>query len=645
MLHFHQPFWIAVGIACCALVWIMLRHLERRRTMLLQLFAADQLIPALTANISHKKRRFKKYIVLTAILLCFMALARPQYGHRWVNVKHKGIDLLFALDISKSMLAADIRPNRLERSKLAILDFVANLSGDRVGLLPFAGSSYLICPLTADYQAFEQTLMSVDQATIPDGGTDIGAAIDTALATLTNEANHKILVMITDGEQLQGDVLAASRRASDNGMIIHTVGVGTTEGELIPDLESGGFMQDQNGTYVKSRLDQKRLASIAETTGGLFVLLGDQGQGLEAVYREKLALIPQTELAEKRKQMPIERFGWPIGAAIILLSFELLLSGRKNGSPGTTTAKWFSRVFTSDKRFGILVVVLFGALTSTPAELRSSEAEDLYGRGKYLEAGQNYQRLLEKEPTNPKIIFNSGTTEYKNNLFEEAIEAFDQSLATDDLQLQEKSYYNRGNGLYRLGESTLENQPGQLDQTIASWERSISSYEQALALNPDNEKARANYRFVREKLTRLKEEQEKQQEQQNENQQPGNQSQKKNNQQKKADSQTHQEQDQPGEEDENRQDEPAQQDLDNGEQQNGLDTQESDSDPQQQLSEQSQKRPDPGDRQNPVSKQAKPTLMSREEAEQLLQALRAEEGQFGMYAPSQKGKVPRNQDW
>ncbi len=508
MLHFSQPLWIAAGVFSCVLAWVLLRFLEQRRTRQLHRFAAAPLTSGLTLHLSRSKRRLKNCLLLAAILLCFIALARPQYGQRWVDVKHKGIDILFALDTSKSMLAEDVRPNRLERSKLAIMDFVSGLSGDRVGLLPFAGSSFLVCPLTADYQAFEQTLMSIDQTTIPDGGTDIGAAIDTALETLTNEANHKLLVVVTDGEELQGNVLAAARRAAENGMVVHAVGVGTHKGELIPDPVSGGFVQDRSGRFVRSRLDRASLDAIAQKTGGLSVLLGSQGQGLETIYREKLALVPPTELAEKRKQVPIERFGWPLAAAIVLLALELIMSPRKNESAAGNLSRRLAGFFANAKQTFSITLVVLAALAADPAILHSSEAEELYARLDYRAADSYYRELLEEQPDNPLLLFNSGTTAYKSKQFEEAIRAFDRALATDDLQLQEKSYFNRGNGFYRLGELSLDNQE-QIDLTIGSWERAVSSYEQALALNPENALARANHAFVTEKLERLRQEQQK----------------------------------------------------------------------------------------------------------------------------------------
>lgn len=644
MITFHQPLWIAAGFFCCLIVWLLWHHYERTRSDQLSRFAAESLMPALTANVSQTRRRIKKWLVLLSVLLCFIALARPQSGHRWINVKHKGIDILFALDTSKSMLAEDVRPNRLERSKLAVLDFVSNLSGDRVGLMPFAGTSYLMCPLTADYNAFEQSLMAVDHRTIPTGGTTIESAIDGALKIFAGTANHKILIIITDGEQQQSGVIDAATRAADNDMIIYTVGVGTESGELVPDPENGGFIQNEDGTYVKSRLDSSNLQRIAEATHGLYADLGDRGQGLDTIYRQKLTLVPQTELAEKRKQVPIERFGWPLALAVILLSLELIVSERKPERNGGIT---FLNRITGRFRKTFAVAFLCTMAAIPPVDLYSFEAEDAYAKGNFIEAGEHYRELLAKDPDNPLIIFNNGTTAYHSNLFEEAAEAFDRALTSDDLHLQEKSYFNRGNALYRIGEAALQAQP---DQTIGNWERAVASYEGALALNPDNEQAAENHAFVREKIEQLKQQQSEQ----------------KNRQDNDDESPDTDENDNTGNADNEKDNEPGSDNqaspqkadhspehAENDEQQKQENQQQGDesASEQSEQSEQSNETRQPGadqDTSGAHTNTAAETAngqMSREEALQLLQAMTAEEGRIDFYAPLEKNPSPPSQDW
>ena len=504
MVTFAHPLWILAGAVLSLLLWFLWGYFEAKRTLQLQRFVAAPLLKQLTPNISSSRRLFKKILLLTAVFCCFVALARPQYGYRWVEVKHKGIDILFALDTSKSMLVEDIRPNRLERSKLAVMDFVSQLEGDRVGLLPFAGSSYLICPLTADYYAFEQSLGAIDTAIIPTGGTDIGQAIDAAEKILSNEANHKLLVLITDGENLQGDAVAAALKAHRQNMTIYTVGVGTGEGELVPDKASGGFIKDESGSYVKSRLDEKGLRAISAAAGGMYVPLGSQGQGLETIYQQKLALIPKTELAERRKKVPIDRFEWPVAAALLLLSIEFLLSGRKTGQRLSLLSRLTNR--NSQTGASSLGVMAFCFLLCVGAvkPLAASEGETAYAAGKFLEASEYYQQRLEKDPDNPLLLFNSGTADYKNNMLAEAAEKFAKTLVSDDLSLQEKAYYNLGNVQYRRGEEVLNGDP---QAAVKHWELSLKSYQDALSLNPENQDARHNHDLVKSRLEQLRQQQ------------------------------------------------------------------------------------------------------------------------------------------
>ena len=509
MFSFAQPLWILLGALTCLLTWLLWSYQDATRRKNLERFVAAPLLDGLTANISAARRTLKKFLVLGAVFCCFLSLARPQYGYHWVDVKHKGIDILFALDTSKSMLAEDIRPNRLERSKYAILDFVSQLEGDRLGLMPFAGTSYLMCPLTSDYQAFEQSLGTIDTAIIPLGGTDIRQAIISAEKIVNNEANHKILVLITDGENLEGDAVAAAAEAHKRGMIIYTVGVGTEGGELIPNRQAGGFVKDQEGSYVKSRLDEDILNNIAESAGGMYVPLGDQGQGLEMIYQEKLALVPKTELSEKRKKVPLQRFEWPLAAAILFLTAEYLVSGRRRQQSLFSMMTRFTRI--KKNVVGMFLLAMLLSATHLPSHLYASKGEDAYNAREFIKASEFYQHLLKKDPDNAKILYNSGTTAYKNNLYDEAIGAFEKAILTDDLQLQKKAYFNKGNALFRKGEETEQSEP---QKTITTWEQSLDAYMQAMNIDPDDENARFNHDFVKNKLDQLQKQAQQQQSQQ-----------------------------------------------------------------------------------------------------------------------------------
>lgn len=507
-MQFAQSLWIIAGFLFCIAFYLLMIGMERKRRQALQNFAAEKLLARLTHSVSRGKRSLKFTLLGAAMFCCFLALARPQYGHRWIDVQRKGIDILFALDTSASMMAEDIRPNRLERSKFAILDFVNQLDGDRVGLMPFAGTSFLMCPLTVDYGAFEQTLQAVDTNVIPRPGTNLAQAILNGDTILQNDANHKLLIIVTDGENLEGDALQAAKTAAQNGMTIFTVGVGTIEGELIPVSreKSKGFVKDPSGQFVVSRLDERSLTQIARQTGGLYAPLGNRGQGLETIYRQKLVLIPKEALAERRQKVAIDRFPWLLGLALIFLFFEFLIGGRRtNMSPFSLTAGKIR------KRIGFLLLFFFVA--ASPQYSHASQGEKAYDQEDYAGALQLYEKMLEKDQDNAVLHYNYGSAAYKKNIYNEAIASFNQALRSPDLSLQEKAYFNLGNARYKKGLETLKDDP---EKTIDFWQEALKSYGAALELEPANQRAQGNHALVAKKLEELQKQQKQQQQGDNE---------------------------------------------------------------------------------------------------------------------------------
>ncbi len=511
-IHFAQPLWLWAGLAVCLGVIIFLRLSGRRRQNDLKHFAASHLLGRLTSNVSPARRIIKNTLVVLTLACCFIALARPQYGSRWIEVQRRGIDILFAVDTSKSMMTQDVKPNRLERAKLAIKDFVGRLGGDRVGLLPFAGSAFLMCPLTLDYNAFDFSLDALNTDIIPKGGTDLAGAIKAAASVLANETDHKILILVTDGENLQGNALAAARAAKKQKMTIYTVGVGTPNGALIPLPREGKgrFLQDSSGRFVTSKLDEIMLTKIAVATGGLYVPLGDVGQGFETIYRKRLLLAPKEEHGQRLQKVPVERFMWPLAAAVLLLAFEFLLSGRKPAwsfhLPFIKTAGRRSR---RNLTLFLLVCLLVGMWPGK--SLASPGAKNYFAAGEFGKAEQYYRKALKDDPDNPVLNFNLGDAAYKDKRYDEAIAAFKRTLRSDDLGLQAKSYYNMGNARFRLGQQTLKSDPEHARQM---WQEALKSYESSLKLAPHDQDAGYNRSLVKKRLEKLQKRLKKLQEQQ-----------------------------------------------------------------------------------------------------------------------------------
>jgi Ca-activated chloride channel homolog len=347
-------------------------------------------------------------------------------------------------------------------------------------LIPFSGSAFALCPLTLDYDAFRESLNALDTELIPRQGTDLASAVKEAERLFDETGNnHRVLVLLTDGEDLEGAVDEAVKAAAKKQMAIHTVGVGSPEGASIPIRYQNGrsdFLRDASGQVVKTTLDEKTLKKIASETNALYVPLGRGAEGLNTIYQEKLRLVPQSEQSQRMQRIPLERFEWPLGAAVFLLLAEFFIRDRlRTKRPLRVPAT---------AALGITVMSLF------PGESRAAE--------------------LVSADTDPRRIYNQGTEAYSKGDFEKAADSLRSSLKTPDLTLQQKSYYNLGNSLYRTGQGTLEKDP---EATIKTWEESIKAYQDALSLNDTDEDAKYNKAFVEKKLEELKKQQNKEDQQ------------------------------------------------------------------------------------------------------------------------------------
>jgi len=300
----------------------------------LERFAQAGLLPELLRGVNVKRKRLKIMMLILGVSLILVSLMRPQWGFHWQEVKRKGVDIVIALDTSKSMLTRDIKPSRLVRSKLAIGDFIRNLKSDRVGLVAFAGSSFLECPLTIDYGGFLLALDSIDTETIPKGGTSLTTAVREAIRCYKGgSGKDKALIIITDGEELESEssVLKAAQEAKKEGIVIFCVGIGSQDGELIELTVNGKteFLKDQEGNVVKSRLNEALLQKIALATGGSYVRASATEFGLDALYRQKISKLEKVEFQDKLTKRYDERFQIPLALSLALFLLEPLISEKK----------------------------------------------------------------------------------------------------------------------------------------------------------------------------------------------------------------------------------------------------------------------------------------------------------------------------
>lgn len=320
--------WLLLLVPALAvfLVWAW-----RTKQRLIAQFVQSRLLAQLTVGVSKTRQKARLALLVAAVALAVLALARPQWGFSWEEVSQRGLDIVVAIDTSRSMLATDIPPNRLERAKLAALDLMKLAKNDRLGLVAFAGSSFLQCPLTLDEEAFRQGVAALDVNIIPQGGTAIAETIQTALAAFKDGDNHKILVLFTDGEDHEAGVLEAAQAASAKGLRIFTIGVGSAAGELIRVRDEKGkldFLKDESGNVVKSKLNETLLQQVAGAAGGFYLPLRGANT-VDLLYERGLAPLPKSEFNQKLMQRHHERFYWPLGIAVVLLVVEMFLPERQ----------------------------------------------------------------------------------------------------------------------------------------------------------------------------------------------------------------------------------------------------------------------------------------------------------------------------
>ena len=334
-------------LCCVPLVAGLLVWALRRRRRALEQFAQASLLAVLTSDTAQRGHHWRAGLLVGALSLLLIALAGPRWGFEWEAVRREGADIVVALDTSRSMLATDVSPTRLERAKLALQDLVQQLQGDRIGLVAFAGSAFIQCPLTLDYGAFLESLRSVTVGIIPKGGTALGEAITTGLAAFENQpGQHHALLIITDGEDHAGQIRAASQQAAEKGIKIYTVGVGSPEGELIPLSVDGrrSFLKDRQGQVVKSRLDTDTLQQIALTTGGAYVYDAGPSLGLGEIYTRYLSQLEKRELTSTLERRYAERFQLPLALGLILLALEGCIRDRRSQAADKESAGQLSHL-------------------------------------------------------------------------------------------------------------------------------------------------------------------------------------------------------------------------------------------------------------------------------------------------------------
>ena len=499
-MSFGQPIWLWGLLVLPALAFCFARA-EQVGTEKLRLFVAARLLPQLAGTVNRTRRIMRFILLLLVLALVIVSLARPRWGYAFDEVKRKGLDLLLAVDVSRSMLSNDVQPNRLERVKLATQDLLNELQGDRVGLIAFAGKAFLQAPLTIDYDAAVDSINELDTKIIPEGGTNISDAIALATRTFGKSATgNRALIIFTDGEELSGDAVRAAKAAADAGVRIFTVGIGTPAGSLIPiEGESGGtaFVKDAQGQVVKSKLDEARLREVAQAAGGFYVHLENGPRTMKQLFSDGLAKMQVADINARLSRRPIERYEWLLSVAILFFALALLINDRK----GLPTAR---RRPEKKRSIAAAAAVLF--LSAAGWGQAASPGLELYEQQKFPEAYEHFQKTLQENPgarPTDRIQFDAGAAAYKMKDYNKALQSFSQALLSKDPHLQSESHYNLGNTLYERGEAEKSDA-----KKLSNWESALPHYEETLKAEPQNKNAKDNYEFVKKKIEELKKKQE-----------------------------------------------------------------------------------------------------------------------------------------
>lgn len=438
--QFAEPRWLWLAVLGPLLLVALHRYSAWARQRQLAQLAAPHFLADLTRSHSPARRAFKHALLVLGIAGIGLALARPQWGEQEGGGQALGEDIMFVVDCSQSMLAADVTPNRLQRTKLAILDFVQRNGRGRIGLVAFAGQAFLQCPLTFDHGAFEDALTALDERTIPVAGTDIGRALSGAFEGMEKLDRRKVMVLITDGEDLEKGGVRVAQTLATNNVVVFTLGVGTPAGAQIEVRNEQGkpeFLRDARGEIVRSRLDEATLRAVAQATRGNYFPLGPVGEGLARV-QSALATMDGAGDAARAKRFAIDRYHVPIAAVLGLLVIESLLGTRRRQSKMQNAKSAMPK----PAAIGLLILnfaFLIGNVVAATNEVSTVREPP--------------------PPTKPREFFNAGTQKLRDQQWRDAEPLLQTAVASQQANLQPSALYNLGLTRFALGVEELKKSP------------------------------------------------------------------------------------------------------------------------------------------------------------------------------------------
>lgn len=488
-MSFGRPdlLWLAIALPLLAAAGVI-GYYQRRRKVARALGEAGLVRRIGGAGLEAFPTR-RLLLIAPAALLMGLAAAGPQWGSQQVETHGRSLDLVLILDVSRSMLARDLEPNRLERQRLFATRLLRELSGDRIGLVVFAGRAYTLAPLTTDHSALQLYIDALDPDIVSQGGSSLAAAIAQGTDLVRGDQPtrpNRVAILVSDGEALEDEssVKAAAERARNNGVVIHTVGVGTAAGAPIPEMDATGYIagykrDPESDEIVISRLDEGLLARTARITGGRYIA-SDRAGATDALLAEIRGL-ERTAAAGGTREVPREHFAWFIGLALALIALDAILVRRAaitGMRAGYTPA---------------LALLLLSTLAFGIGDFERGNR--LYRQGRYAEAVEAYQAALQSGNESTTLHYNLGTALLRLGRHQEAEEHLRTALASIDPEERERTLYNLGNRFLEAGITATD-----LRARSQMLEAAAGAYRDALRIDPSDPDAKWNLELtLREK--------------------------------------------------------------------------------------------------------------------------------------------------
>ena len=467
----------------------------RNQKKRLRKFGDPKLLRELMPDVSRFRPAVKFWILQGALALLIVMLARPQFGTKINNEQRVGIETIIAMDISNSMMAEDITPSRLDRSKMMVENLVDHFTNDKIGLIVFAGDAFVQLPITSDYVSAKMFLSSIDPSMMATQGTDIARAIDMATHSFTQEEGiGKAIIVITDGEDHEGGALEAAKAAKDAGMRVYVLGVGSTKGSPIPIPGTGDYMKDNTGNTVMSALNEDMCRQVAQAGGGAYIHVENNSAAQDQLDKELDKLAKKETTSTVYSEFD-EQFQAVAILALLLLILEICIFDRRN-----PLIKRLSLFGSKKKAAATMLLLMVAATASAQTADRQyiREGNKQFRLGQYDKAEVSYRKAVEKNPKNPQAAYNLGNALMAQKKDSAAVQQFEQSTRIETNPLRKAAAYHN---------------MGVICQTHKMYDEAIEAYKNALRNNPNDDETR--YNLVLCKHLKKKQDEKQKQNQQN----------------------------------------------------------------------------------------------------------------------------------